>query len=288
MALYKESPNFTVFSKKRNFGEISDFGYSIQLINGHSYDMCALTRLMLPKTYYTISSTNNTLILGEIGVFVTVTVPDGYYNSVNFPGILKGLLEAASPNNLGYEVTFIELTKKLTITCYGTTGSVSITFSSRLSNIMGFADNSAYAFTYQGSSIWTLTSVKSVNFQRTQFISLASDIATNDGANDKDGNIFVRIPVENAADGEMIVYELKDIQDQSRVLTSQNGGSFRFTLFDDQGQILTLLNDYNFDIFFYQFNYYSALRIQQIEDEQAKLKRTEQDLNLIALEQEQV
>lgn len=278
--LNKENPNFTIFSRNRINGTISDFSINIQLLNGHPYDLCALTRFTMPKTYYTISAGNNTLTVQENGLSsFGITIPNGYYNVYNFPPLLESLLNAGSVQGLGYTVSYSEITKKITITQYGAIALGSITFNSYLSKIMGFTSPTlAIAF--------PVVSQKPVNFQKTQFIAIASDLGSNDGAIDSESNILVRIPVENTPDGEMIIYEIKHIQDQSRSLNSQVSGVYHFTLLDDNGQLLELQNDYTFDLFYYEFDYYHSLRIAQIESEQKQLKLKEQE-KLTSLEQQE-
>lgn len=280
IGLNKDSPNFTVFSRERLNGTISNFTYNIELQKGHSYDLCALTRFTMPKTYYTISSGNNTLTVQENGISsFGITIPDGYYNVYNFPPLLESLLNNNSVQGLGYTVVYSEITKKLTITQYGQIALGSITFNSYLSNIMGFeSPTNAVAF--------PVVSVRPVNFQKTQYIAIVSDLASNNGAIDQEGNILVRIPVENTPDGEMIIYDIKNISDQSRVLNSQISGAYQFSLLDDNGNPLNLLNNYTFDIFFYEHNYYYSLRIAQIEEEQKKLREAERD-RLLSLEESQ-
>lgn len=91
-----------VDSKKRYSGTATDFIYRIN----ESIDRIrkiTVVQLSLPFSYYTVNSTNNTLVLNN-GANIA-TIPPGTYNLTNFQLTLQAALNAAGPNN-GYSVSY--------------------------------------------------------------------------------------------------------------------------------------------------------------------------------------
>ncbi len=180
-SLNKVNPTFTVHSRRRLAGGTNNnFSINIELVKGHKYDLSAITRLNLPKTYYTISNNNDSFVLDEILSSATVTIPHGNYNICNFPAVLQEELIAASPNSWNYRVVYNNITKKLEITVFGNSEQPIFDFSNTfIGQQMGWLEEPSDTFVAD-----FLESKHTVNFQKTQFIAILSDIALNTGTLD--------------------------------------------------------------------------------------------------------
>ncbi|KAI9099226.1 hypothetical protein DFS34DRAFT_693672 [Phlyctochytrium arcticum] len=75
-----------------------------------------IKEVIIPSSsVYTVNETNNKLVLYEDnGSKRTASIPNGYYNSVNIVPTLKTAME--NVGDQGYDITFDNVTKKLTIT----------------------------------------------------------------------------------------------------------------------------------------------------------------------------
>lgn len=130
-------------SKDRISGTSSNFYITIYPTDA-SHDRVYLQSAVIPKTYDTIPSDDNTFTLTEAGGgSATVTMTVGYYRTAVLVTTLKAALDAASPLGRTYSVSVPGVaavdTGKLTISYTGTAGATTLTFgsNSRLSAIFG-------------------------------------------------------------------------------------------------------------------------------------------------------
>lgn len=99
-----------------------------------------LDYIIMPNLIYPIRANRNKVIFNEGGSDKVATIPDGYYDSSNFPAVLKTALEDAGA--LAYAVTISGTTNKITISA---SGSFTLKFtdtSSYMWKILGFNYNS--------------------------------------------------------------------------------------------------------------------------------------------------
>jgi len=103
--------------------------------------------IVVPITYYTISSINNKFLLREnSGSWSTVTITPGSYTSTQFASELKNRLEDVGAGN--YTVSFIEYTGSIKIVVSGSVSTFSISFltgDAQKEKIFGIPSNTAGA-----------------------------------------------------------------------------------------------------------------------------------------------
>ena len=107
------------------------FTYTINLPSQHRFNRICLTRIILPKSWYTVHIGQNTFVLNEGKQSVTIVIPPANYNRRSFALVCQQALSAASPNGFTYEITFPNYLVegddgKYTIKCSNTEVSVSI------------------------------------------------------------------------------------------------------------------------------------------------------------------
>lgn len=130
-------------SKDTNFGTsanfVIDFDKSgIPFSEGEV--AIGLDYVIMPNLIYPIRSNRNQVIINEGGADKVATIPDGYYDSTNFPAALKTALDSAGA--LTYTVSISSTTNKITISA---TGAFTLKFtdtSSYMWKILGFDYNS--------------------------------------------------------------------------------------------------------------------------------------------------
>uniref|UniRef100_A0A6C0BC81 Uncharacterized protein n=1 Tax=viral metagenome TaxID=1070528 RepID=A0A6C0BC81_9ZZZZ len=107
----------------------------------------SIDTIVVPVTYYMISSINNTFLLREnAGAWSTVTITPGSYTSTQFAAELKNRLEDIGAGT--YAVTFIEYTGSIKITVSGAVATFSISFltgDTQKEKIFGIPNNTAGA-----------------------------------------------------------------------------------------------------------------------------------------------
>jgi hypothetical protein len=110
---------FHIDSAQRVSGSTSDFIYPIAMQPLPGDDAKGISVVMLgctiPKSYYLVDTTKgNTFILVENGVNITITVPPGSYDALNFISTVNGLLNAATQNGSVYSAMLSRITAKFT------------------------------------------------------------------------------------------------------------------------------------------------------------------------------
>lgn len=95
-----------------------------------------LDYVIMPNLIYPIRENRNKVVINEGGADKVATIPDGHYDSSNFPGVLETALNSAGA--LTYMVTISSTTNKITIAA---TGAFVLKFTDRSSymwKILGF------------------------------------------------------------------------------------------------------------------------------------------------------
>jgi hypothetical protein len=318
-----------VDSRNRLIGSVNtieNFDICVQLPVGNKFNQVSVSSVVIPKSYYNIvdnsvgvsnaanpapnsfvgSFTDNQFLLSE-GTGSTssalITVPLGFYNSINFPIQMKSLLETASPNNLTYEVTYPDPTterdtRKFTYKCLDNTGALDISFffptvirnsssgvckindTSRISEIMGFTNETnagIKTFALESGTIYSLTSEYVADFELTKYITIKSNIALDQGNATGDNAILGVIPVFDVPNGGVINYELQQLEDESKFLSNNNNNIYSFSLWDDHDERMKL-NGINWfvKLFMYEYNPFYELAINDIRIKQLQMANNNQ------------
>lgn len=277
LTIGKSKPTFVVDSANRLSGSTSDFSVNVPISRNHDYDSIAVDSVQIPKSWSTIDSTNNQFVLIVNAVSSLITIPVGNYNILNFPIVLKQLLDTAS--GLTFTITFPDWNEVSTdLFTFGVTPGNAVSFSFDTLNVlitskhtpydmMGFGKNSLNVFVAD-----SLISTYPVNFQRTKFLTIKSNISNNIGNGSSDNATLVNaIPTSDAPDGSLIVYTSNNLEEATKMLRSNTTNNFQFSIYDDNNEIIDLNGrDVKITLFLYRHNNYfeaslHSLKVQHLE-----------------------
>jgi len=267
------APSFNINSKTRLGGDINNFTHVLQMVNNNNYDNVALTYCRIPKTYYLIDSRRNdaVFILDENGSQASVTVANGDYSIAVFMAKLVIALNAASPNGFTYAMSYPDstLTAQTYKFTYTVTGNGAIqpyfyfaSYSACIAKIMGFDIVGDYTiYNFSGSS---LTSNKVIKMLHTDYVTIKSSLAVNEGNLSHDSSILAKIPVYS--DTDQIEFTLVNLEDASRRLVSNQSNIHSFSLYDDDEMLLDLNGaDWHCQIMAFKYNNASELIINDLK-----------------------
>lgn len=254
-----------VNSANRSSGSTHDFyiDLSQQIKPNIDYDTVTVLNFACPKSYYLITSLNNTFTVTEGAFNTTITIPNGNYSFSTMASELTTLLQSC---HWTYTVTTLSSTGTYLFSVSGNTGQPIFNFSgSSPYAIIGF-DQTSYTF-----SANKLTSPNIVQFQLTSTIQLMSDVVNK--------NVFATI-VPNDPDFSTITYnEYAPAYTSQDLLPGYKVTSARFYLLDGNTGAPLDLNGINFSFTFaiYKKNIYFSKQLENLKiDALAKLLETEQ------------
>lgn len=322
-AISFDKPSFMIDSRNRLLGNdniIEDFDICVQLPVGNKFNQVSISSVVLPKSYYNIvdnsvgtslvaapngftgSFRDNQFLLTEGTSSGLITVPLAFYNQINFPMVLKGLLETQSiafGNSFIYEITYPDLTleadtRKFTYKVTNNVSGMDVSFffptvlrsgsggtcksndTSRITEIMGFSNEitgGLKTFVQVGAtSVYTLTSEYVADFELTKYITIKSNISLDQGNATGDNAILGVIPVVDVPHGGVINYELQQLEDESKYLSNNNNNIYSFSLWDDHDERMKL-NGINWfvKLFLYEYNPFFELAINDIRIKQLSM-----------------
>jgi hypothetical protein len=212
----------------------------IDIPDGH-YIYLSLQSAVIPYSFYSINSTNNTLIVYSNSTTYTVVVPEGNYNITQ---MITALL-----NGLGglFSITYNSITNKITIT--NTTYDFTIKKEGTINHALGFLEK-----TDTSSISRTLTSTYIVNLNQIRAVNVEIDMPTYNinVAQKLNQNILATIPVVTQPFG-MIYYE--------------NNNNFRINMWDCKIDSIRIkmIDNYGNLISFNGVNYQLTLQIDIVE-----------------------
>lgn len=230
--------HFVVDSKFRLAGGTSsDFHYRIELNPAKTYTRITVAQIVLPVTFYQITTQNNTFKLTEGVNQYTVTMPVGNYNIESLKSQLQTQMNAVGANT--YTVTSRNTAiepqdNKLTYSYTGTQTPVFITeISNRLSEMMGLSLGVSHELNL------TLVSDKAYSLNVEQSIFLWSDAVADQQP--------LSINLDNGIGGGTLSRSSLDYINDSRPLRISRGNVYSFRLtnedlepIDLNGQNMTL------------------------------------------------
>lgn len=193
----------------------------------NNYNSIVLVGASIPKSFYLVSSSNNTFTLIENGTSYTVTIPIGNYNFTSLASQLGASLTSASGSAVTYTVTGNRLTGKYTFTKTGVLAT-SIDFTnSTFARICGFETD---VYSFSGS---TLVSVNMVNLQLTNTLQIQSDVI---GGTD---TVLSEI-IPTVASYSQIIYNEFTPAYVSKPLKDNRATTINFWITDSEGQLIDL------------------------------------------------
>jgi hypothetical protein len=187
-----------------------------------------------------VQAGRNTFTLQEDAKTATITVPEGNYSASAFAITLAQLLTTASPNTLTYAITAPSSARVVNQGKFQYSVSTSdqktptqacrFVIGPYLYEQLGFAKDSTQSFT-----AGALVSANVVSFQLENTLFIHSDIANN-GRDD----VLIAIFASSTPDYASITYLNPNPPFWSRALTTQTTNSYRFSLTDEDGQLINL------------------------------------------------
>lgn len=242
---------FYVSSHDRSSGNSNNFSFTFNLTPKTNYDYVGILAASIPKSYYLISSINDTFILNENGVNSSIVIPHGNYTISAWTNILTTLLNNNSPNNYTYNVYFPPST-----TC--NTGMFKFTVSNNAGIQPSFIISNNSPYKQLGFNIGTysfynnsLSSVNIVSLQLINALFIHSNICDN-----KDDSVLQEI-YSNTSDYSYIIYQATELTAYSKKISITNTSiiSATFYLTDEDNNLVDLNGlNWNFTIIFYKLN----------------------------------
>lgn len=229
---------FYINSEERQEGTSSKFSFQINLPK-EKFDRVCVLQASIPQSYYIIDTFANTLILQELGVDVSVTIPIGNYNVFSLASVVSNLLTLASPNGWVYTMTypnsFTEAnTGKFK---YEVTGNgldqPSFRFETEVHEQFGFE-----RFVYYSFIGGLMESLNVVSFVPETRLFIHSDL----GINYDDGDtILQEVYGNNVAPLSVMSYQLTtDVSAYSKQIRSDANNIYHFWLTNKNGDQLNL------------------------------------------------
>eukprot|EP00732_Lithocolla_globosa_P000083 Lithocolla_globosa_v1_NODE_15_length_10543_cov_26.361651.p3 type:complete len:284 gc:universal NODE_15_length_10543_cov_26.361651:9529-10380(+) len=199
------------------------------------FDSVVLMDASIPKSAYTVGSTNNTFTVteeidGGPATNRTITLPVGNYTRNSLKKVLKEKLND-NPSTYVYDITYqnINLTNdngKFTFTwtnINGTAQEPSFIFTDSLWEQTGFNKNSTNVFV-SGS----LESANVVNLRPEGTYYILSDITQN-----QNNNILQNIITNGYNDFNYVTFQNNNISEYSKIYVQNNSNAYRFTVVDE-------------------------------------------------------
>lgn len=276
MSLFSKFDNRIVIvdSQNRIDGTDSDFTFNLKLPS-NDYTHVALHQFSCPRSWYDVDIYTNQFTLTEYGFSpVVVNLAVGWYSVYTMVAELTSVLTSASPNGWTYTVTWPGLnvvnTNQFTFTVTKGGSSVnpntyppSLSFTSQDCWVqLGFNANSTNTFTASVANTAVLVSVNSINISYINRLYLTSTICTESQNN----LLQVVLIAGNYQPGSYVYYEDLLIDANSRQFTRNKDNVFRFTLYDNYGNII-LLNGLNlvFSLIFFKKDDINDVHRQHLE-----------------------
>ena len=270
----KDMPHFLIDSRDRISGDIEEFDVKLDLKPSNTYDSVALIHCGIPRSFYNIDDSNNSIGLSENGVELTTALLRGNYSATTLPGVVETQMNEISAINFPttpwtYSWLWNSVTFKWEITVTGHAGrpvDLATTYlffnGHQTHDLFGFEENSNNY--YNVGQVLISTNV--ANFHRTNYVTIKSNIGHNDGNNAPDSQILARIPVKNVAMGELIIFDLIQIEDGSKLIANNKSNVYHFALYDDHGSLLDLNGrEWFMSLMLYEYNKLGKLQLQELE-----------------------
>jgi hypothetical protein len=277
--LYIDSQDRPLGQSSSNFSLLIPKGF-IEISNQNQKIRITLLDALIPRNFWSITSTNRTFILNINGTLYNINLPLGFWNVNQLATQLKTLLETA---NGSYNWTILyNQNINYFIFSFTTSGSSNVSFifsSNDCADFLGFSNNTTNIFIGN-----TLTSVKGINLQgenciyiRTNISNEIPNIEYSQQGNFSVSNILARIPI-SVAPFQNIIYQ--DYSNTYSVISEQNYiDNITITITDRFQSIIDLQTEWSF-----------SLKIEIIEtDDIMRLNDNSQNMNdilrLILLQQ---
>jgi len=244
-------------SKDRVGGENSNFISNAVELGINKYDSVCLVQASIPRSFYNVATGYNTFTLREPAPLlrtITITMPVGSYNKINFASVLATTLTAASlasGNSWTYAVSYpsalVGDTFKYTFSVSGNgVNQPSFIFTSNMNRQLGFEENTTYAF--------TASSLVSANCINLSYITRAF-IKSNVCLNAQDGILEEILNYGSFPMLSLCYYQQLSFDLNTRTYNTSSANSWNFALVDSFDRLIDLNGiPWSFSLVFYKRN----------------------------------
>ena len=231
MSIFTRKYIAVVDSALRLNGTSSNFQYKIDLPNNNAYNRVILLTAVIPKSFYMVSTGNNTFQIQELGVLRLITIPVGNYTITTFQTAI--LLAMNSGTSYTYTVSYSTLTNKFTFFVSGYSGFMpQFIFTNSLYECFGFAKNSTNVFIQ--SSVCSLPSTAMINLSPYEVLYIRSDMTAHSY-----GCILDIVPMCLTPAYSFVSYQNTTDHTMRELVGNQNT-IFTFMITDNQNRIVDL------------------------------------------------
>lgn len=255
-------------------GSDSQFSINLNLPKGKKYNSISVSDIVIPKSYKLIDEKNNTLILIENNVEITITFDVGNYTAEQFMKRLSSLLTSSSLNSIVYNVRMYKSnicdTGLMQFQADNNTNNYPISFKiyNNISYLMGFdwpliigsKDPIIKNFT---SNI--LLSEQTINFAYTNNLYLTCDQCNSDVISNHLNSVNILTVIYNYQNYNSYYHHDQDMITNKKQLKNSLTNLFLFSLIDEVGEIINLNNlDISFNLHIYYDEYedfYNMLKL---------------------------
>lgn len=232
-----KSEEIYIDTRNRLTGTTSDFTYSLNIPQSR-YTHCVLLSATIPKSYYSITSTD-TFILEETSGTATISITAGNYSRTSLATTIKNALNLASPGGYTYDITFPKIGTTVdnghyTFTVTLNTGDQPyFRFTSTNSEIyekLGFNNGESYQFSSD-----SLESVNVIKIQAEDTLFLRSDLVQN-----RNDAVLQEIFTSSTASYGSIVWYNPFPTEYTKIIGINSSNVYRFYLTNESGKIIDL------------------------------------------------
>jgi len=288
VGIHRDQPTFIVDSSDRISGSHDYFTTHLHIKPNNNYDMCSLIHCSIPNTFYNVDIQNNQITIRENGIEKTGSLPPANYTNdslspayVDTLANIEFLLNALSisidaVNPWTYTLAWSEFFSKWTLIVASVAGRPMLADSglyfdvNQLNNFFGFHDEVFYPYTILGL-VGDIISVILPKMDLTSYITLKSNLTTNDGNNDPDSSVLLRMPFRNTIFNDVITYDLIQLEDGAKRIANNKSNIYTFGIYDDHDRPMRMNGrPWYFTLFMYEHNILPLKELKIIEDAEIK------------------
>lgn len=226
---------FHLNTNNRISGTHENCQMELELPSSEEFDRAVLLSCVIPRSYYLVQAPYNTFILREGIANTTITVAEGNYSFSSFRAYLQALLTSSSSQGWTYTISIPNTTNqpstgKYTFTSSNNGASFIFSSTSKLHEQMGFDLGSTNNFV--GTQ---LISKNVVKFTLEDTLYIHSDLVTG-----QQDDVLQEIFTAGSFDFSSIKFQNYTPIEYSKVLSTSNNNSYRFTITDEDDRIINL------------------------------------------------
>ena len=232
----------------------TNFLYRLDIDNNKEYDKVSLIDLVVPKSFYNISSSNNTITVEENSIQRTITMPVGNYSRKSFRTVLQTQLNSNAESGYSYTISYDQSSSgqdngKYTFVCTSVSPQPIVIIGTGCYEQLGFDKNSTNTFVAD-----ILISSNVVNFRAKTRLIFKSSMSQN-----YNNNILHYITSIDA-DFDYVNFQNDNIVETYKDYVRSNTNIYSFQLLDESFNAIDLNGlDISFSVLLWKENNISDL-----------------------------